>query len=135
MNWITGSNAMPEELYQPQPLCASADLTECGDAVLFEVSEHGRSVSAFALRYRHQLLGYLNRCAHVPVEMDWQPGKFWDMDRRHLICAVHGAMYDPPTGRCVSGPCIGKRLQAIRLEERDGQVYWYPSGSVRPACP
>lgn len=116
----------------PQALCRSEQLEESGDAVTFEVLEYGRPASAFVLRHRQQVVGYLNRCAHVPAEMDWQPGKFWDLDRRYIICSVHGALYEPADGRCVSGPCVGKRLHRLVIEEQDGQVYWYPSGQVQP---
>jgi nitrite reductase/ring-hydroxylating ferredoxin subunit len=59
-------------------ICASADLIEAGAGVRFEVSLAGEPAPAFAVRFRGQVHGYLNRCAHVPVEMDFQPGEFFD---------------------------------------------------------
>lgn len=128
---------MPEtpSPYPAQMLCASASLNERGDAAVFDVLEYGRKASAFALRYQGVVRAYLNRCAHVPTEMDWQPGKFWDADGEYIICSVHGALYVPSSGLCVGGPCVGRRLQAIQVEERNGQVYWYPSSSVQPWPP
>lgn len=123
---------MPELNLQAQYLCESTELRECEGSVTFEVLEFGRPASAFALRFDNRAVAYLNRCAHVPAELDWQPGEFWDMDKRFIICAVHGALYDPPNGMCVAGPCTGKKLLAIRLEERDGQVYWYPDDQFQP---
>ncbi|MBH1987413.1 MAG: Rieske 2Fe-2S domain-containing protein [Burkholderiales bacterium] len=123
---------MPERHLEPQALCASSELQEGGDAVTFEVMEFGRPAPAFAVRFDNVAVAYLNRCAHVPAEMDWQPGKFWDQDRRFIICSVHGALYDPGSGRCVSGPCPGARLHAIRLKEEGGQVHWYPSDRLQP---
>lgn len=123
---------MPEQACEPQWLCAADALRDGGDAVLFDVVEFGRTVQAFAVRHQGRAVAYLNRCAHVPAEMDWQPGKFWDQERRHLICSVHGALYDPPSGQCVSGPCVGGRLHAVRLDERDGQLYWYPTDRLQP---
>lgn len=123
---------MPELNREPQYLCESSDLKECEGSVTFEVLEFGRTAPAFAVRFDNQALAYLNRCAHVPAELDWQPGEFWDQDRRYIICAVHGALYDPPSGRCVMGPCPGKKLVPVRLEERDGQVYWYPDDHFQP---
>lgn len=116
----------------PELLCDAATLVERGDAVLFEVLEHGQRTPAFALRVDGQVHAYLNRCAHVPVEMDWQPGRFWDADKAYLVCAVHGALYHPATGQCVSGPCPGKRLQALDAREHEGRVYWYPSQRFQP---
>jgi nitrite reductase/ring-hydroxylating ferredoxin subunit len=126
---------MPELNLAPQPLCASSALLETGDAALFEVldmADGGRPAPAFAVRHDNTVVAYLNRCAHVPSEMDWQPGKFWDLDRRYIICAVHGALYEPPNGECVSGPCTGARLQAIRVSESGEQVCWYPDARFQP---
>ena len=123
---------MPARNLAPQYLREATDLQECGDAVLFEVIEWGRSAPAFALRFDNVALAYLNRCAHVPSELDWQPGKFWDMDKRFIVCAIHGALYDPPNGQCISGPCPGARLQAIALNETQGKVYWHPSERFQP---
>ena len=123
---------MPELPREPQALCASADLQERGVAVMFEVLEYGRAVPAFAVRFDSVAVAYLNRCAHVPAQMDWQPGQFWDMDKRFIICSMHGALYDPHQGHCVLGPCRGAHLTAISLTEKDGQVYWYPSERFQP---
>lgn len=117
---------------EPQWLCESAALQETTGSVTFEVMEFGHTASAFAVRFDNQAVAYLNRCAHVPAELDWQPGQFWDQDNRFIICAVHGALYEPSDGVCVGGPCVGRRLLPIRLKEEAGQVYWYPSDQFQP---
>ena len=117
---------------QPQWLCASASLPERGLAVSFDLVYYRRQARGFALRIDGQVVAYVNQCAHVPVQMQWQEGQFLDHDRRWIICAMHGATYDPHSGHCVAGPCAGARLRRVALEERDGQVYWYPSADIRP---
>lgn len=123
---------MPELNKAPQFLCDSSALEEVGDAVVFDVREWGRDASAFAVRYDNEVVAYLNQCAHVPTQMDWEPGKFWDQDKRFIICAVHGALYDPPNGLCVGGPCAGKHLLKLEVQERDKQVHWYPTDRIQP---
>ena len=123
---------MPEPVAPPQWLCASSALEEKGRAVLFPVLQWGQPARAFALRFEGRAVAYLNRCAHVPIELDWQPGQFLDADREWIVCSMHGASYDPRSGRCGGGPCGRGRLMAVALEERDGQVYWYPSRDTRP---
>ena len=125
---------MPEQPVEapPQRLCASSELAEAGKAVVFDVLEYGAPARAFALRFHGRVVGYMNRCLHVPVEMDWQPGEFLDADRRWIVCSIHGATYHPEDGRCAGGPCGRGRLTPVHLEERDGQVYWYPSRDIRP---
>jgi nitrite reductase/ring-hydroxylating ferredoxin subunit len=115
-----------------QPICASADLDERGKAVLFDVLLWGQPARAFALRFDGKVVAYMNRCAHVPTELDWQPGEFLDLDKRWIICSIHGATYEPSDGHCIAGPCRGDRLMALDVVERDGQVYWYPSPDIRP---
>ena len=126
---------MPEARGAPQRLCASAELAERGDAVLFDVLQWGQPARAFALRRDGRVVAYLNRCAHVPTEMDWQPGQFLDSERQFIVCSIHGATYEPETGRCVGGPCGRGRLVVIEVEERDGEVYWYPSRDTQPVFP
>ena len=120
---------------QPQPLCAAADLAERGPAVVFDVLLWGQPARAFALRFNGALVAYINRCAHVPVEMDWQPGEFLDHDKRWIVCSMHGASYEPANGRCVGGPCGRGKLMPVRIAEQDGQACWYPSTDIRPVPP
>ncbi|MDQ2779063.1 MAG: Rieske (2Fe-2S) protein [Pseudomonadota bacterium] len=112
-------------------LCASEALVERGKAVTWTLRQYGQPVRAFALRVDGRVVAYLNRCAHVPTEMDWQPDEFLDMNREWIICALHGATYDPRNGRCIGGPCAGARLTPVATEERDGQVWWQPTGDLR----
>lgn len=123
---------MAEPPAEGQYLCAAAELAEAGRALVFDVLEYGLPMRAFALRFDGRVVAYLNRCLHVPAEMDWQPGEFLDSDKRFIICSTHGAAYEPADGRCVGGPCGRGKLSAIEVQERDGQVYWYPSRDIRP---
>ena len=120
---------------QPQCLCASASLLERGLAVSFDLVYYRRPARGFALRIDGQVVAYVNQCAHVPVQMQWQEGQFLDHDRRWIICAMLGATYDPRSGHCVAGPCAGASLRSVALDERDGQVYWYPSADIQPPVP
>ncbi len=127
---------MPEPAaVAPVRLCASAELPERGRAHLFEVMHFREKLRAFALRFDGRVVAYLNRCLHVPTEMDWQPGEFLDADREFIICSIHGASYAPQDGRCAGGPCGRGRLTALEVIEREGEVYWYPSRETRPVSP
>ena len=104
-------------------ICAGADLVEGGSGVRFEHDAPAGRVPAFVVRFDGVARAYVNRCAQVAMELDWQPGAFFDADGLYLICATHGAMYDAATGLCVGGPCRGKRLAVLSVREVDGAIY------------
>jgi nitrite reductase/ring-hydroxylating ferredoxin subunit len=122
----------PATTFASQRLCASTELAEKGLAVLFDVLHYREPARAFALRFDGRVVAYLNRCAHVPTELDWQPGEFLDSGREFILCSIHGAAYEPQSGRCLAGPCGRGRLTSIAIEERDGLVYWQPTRDTRP---
>ena len=103
-------------------IAASAALGERGAGVRFTVQREGREVPAFAVRVDGVVHAYLNACAHEGVELDWEPGEFFDEAAGDLVCASHGATYDPPSGRCTGGPCRGRALVRVVVVERDGTV-------------
>jgi nitrite reductase/ring-hydroxylating ferredoxin subunit len=120
----------------PQPeqkiaLCNSADLQDSGLAVPFDLIYAGQTCRAFAIRFEGQAQAYLNRCTHVAMEMDYQPDRFFDDSGRWLLCATHGAAYEPETGDCVGGPCRGGLIK-IQLSEQDGVVYWHTTYQTKP---
>jgi nitrite reductase/ring-hydroxylating ferredoxin subunit len=113
------------------PLCNTRDLTDGGDAVPFDVVYAGQTCRAFAIRYRGRAHAYLNRCRHVAMEMDFQPNRFFDDTGQWLLCATHGAAYQPDTGACAGGPCRGG-LIAIALSEEGGVVHWHTEYNLQP---
>lgn len=112
-------------------LCNASDLRNGAEAVPFDVVYCGQTCRGFAIRYEDQVYAYLNRCAHVPMEMDYQPNQFFDGTGRWLMCATHGAIYRPETGECRGGPCRGG-LVKIELSEYDGVVHWHTSHNLKP---
>jgi nitrite reductase/ring-hydroxylating ferredoxin subunit len=120
-----------EEVSQFIELCPSADLVNSRDAVSFDVMYCGRPCRGFAIRYQGQVYAYLNRCAHVPMEMDFQPNRFFDSTGHWLICATHGATYQPQTGLCQMGPCRGGLIK-IELSETQGIVRWHTAAYLKP---
>ncbi len=111
-------------------ICASDALEEGGNGVKFQMETPGGNTPAFVVRYDGQVHAYINRCAHVPVELDWSEGQFFDYSGLYLICATHGAIYAPETGACLGGPCKGGRLHKLAVVERDGAVYLQHPGTT-----
>ena len=113
-------------------LCPTEALQDSALAIAFEVSYFGQIEAAFVVRFQGEVHAYLNRCSHVPMQMDYQPNHFFDSTGQWLICATHGAMYDPPTGHCRMGPCRGGLIK-IAVSEAHGEVHWHTSDKFQPA--
>lgn len=107
----------------PRLICAGSALADGGDGVRFDLATAQGATAAFAVRFDGRVYAWRNACAHIPVELDWNPGKFFDSSGLYLICATHGALYEPHSGLCVAGPCQGRSLERIDVDERDGNIY------------
>ncbi len=110
--------------FKKRIITKSTELRERGNGFRFSVkTPDGTPQEAFVVRFNTKAYGYLNSCAHLPVELDWNPGHFFDESKDYLICATHGATYQPDTGRCISGPCVGAKLQPVAIFEDKGDIY------------
>ena len=119
---------MTEELL----VCSSDQVVEGGKGYRFPVTAGEQDTTGFVVRYGGVVYGYLNRCAHVPIELDWSPGEFFEGSGLYLMCSTHGAIYEPDTGHCSGGPCKGGRLRVIPVTEHDGAVYWLADSYIKP---
>jgi nitrite reductase/ring-hydroxylating ferredoxin subunit len=113
-------------------VCESGAVLEGGKGVRFAVTAFGNAATGFVVRYDGKVYGYLNRCAHVPIELDWNEGDFFESSGLYLMCSTHGAIYVPETGQCAGGPCKGGRLRPIAVHEEHDQIYWQPDEFVKP---
>ncbi|WP_426104748.1 Rieske (2Fe-2S) protein [Massilia sp. TSP1-1-2] len=113
-------------------VCASGAVLEGGRGVRFDVRAFGDKATGFVVRYSGMAYAYLNRCAHVPIELDWAQGEFFESSGLYLMCSTHGAIYVPESGFCAGGPCKDGRLRPIGLLEEDGNIYWTPDEFIKP---
>ena len=114
------------------PVCNTSDLVDGGLAVPFDVIYSGQTCRAFVIRYRGLPYAYLNRCTHVAMELDFQPNRVFDATGQWLLCATHGAAYEPSTGECGGGPCKGGLVKIAMREER-GVVQWQTAYNLKPS--
>lgn len=76
----------------------------------------------FVVRRGAEVYAYENSCRHAGHPLNWQKDRFLTEDGKKIICASHGAVYDIESGVCVTGPCPGKKLVAVQVEVRDGEI-------------
>ena len=92
----------------------------------YSLRRHARAVS----RDRRSRFAGAARCTPMSTNADTRrvsstgnPGDFFDASKLYLVCATHGALYEPDSGLCVAGPCRGARLKAVMLAEHHGGIY------------
>ena len=105
-------------------ICRLGDLAEGGRAVKFTIAsgEPAFQTSCFAIVFDGVVHAYVNSCPHRGTELDWQPGEVFEETGLYLICATHGALFEPDSGLCVAGPCHGARLQSLAIDVRGNDV-------------
>lgn len=88
-------------------LCASSELQE-GSARGF--SELG----VFVVRHAGQVYGWRDACPHYgDTPLAWRKDAYLNADGSRIVCAAHGAQFEPDTGLCTLGPCLGQSLTAV----------------------
>ncbi|MDA9401001.1 MULTISPECIES: Rieske (2Fe-2S) protein [Bradyrhizobium] len=74
------------------------------------------------VRWGKKVIGYVNKCPHNAVNLDWELNQFLDPYGIRLMCGKHGSTFELGTGRCVEGPCQGRALAPIALVVMDGDI-------------
>lgn len=107
-------------------LCRADALAEIaeGRARGFDIHDAGRD-DLFVLRHAGQLHGWRNACPHIDgAPMAWRRDAYLNVAGTHVVCAAHGALFDPASGECVQGPCLGQRLERVDLQIDAEQNVW-----------
>ena len=102
-------------------LCALDDIPD-RQARGFALEASGNKLELFIVRQGEQIYGYVNRCPHTGVNLDWQPHQFLDITGYLIQCSTHGAQFQIRDGYCVYGPCLGQHLTPVNLSLKNGRI-------------
>lgn len=95
-------------------LCRLAELPD-GAARGFDPGRTGQD-SLLVVRHGARLYGYRDLCPHYgDTPLAWRRHAYLDAERRHIVCAAHGALFEIGSGACVHGPCLGQSLTPVDL--------------------
>jgi nitrite reductase/ring-hydroxylating ferredoxin subunit len=76
----------------------------------------------FLVRYEDKLYAYRNQCPHAGRFLNWKEDAFLTKDRTLIMCAGHGALFNPVDGHCVAGAALGRSLERLEVSVEDGLV-------------
>lgn len=111
-------------------LCRLEELQDPGSRGV-TIEQGGRLHDVLVVRLGRQVFCYLNRCPHTGSPLDWLPDQFLSMDRQHIQCATHAALFRIEDGMCIAGPCSGDALLPVPVVLDGGRVI-LPAGSLTP---
>ena len=97
-----------------------------GASAKFPVEWRGSRVEGFVINFEGRYRAYVNRCAHAGTPLDWWPNEFFTDDGRLLVCATHGALFEPDSGRCAGGPCGGAALWSLSVRVEGDRLFVSP---------
>jgi nitrite reductase/ring-hydroxylating ferredoxin subunit len=92
-------------------LCSLGDVPDGGAHV---VDRAGQPV--IVVRRGDSVWGYVNRCPHFSVRLDFEEGQVSCYRAQVLMCAHHSALFRFEDGRCIEGPCAGAALDAVAVQ-------------------
>jgi nitrite reductase/ring-hydroxylating ferredoxin subunit len=104
------------------PLCPLDDIAEPGSRG-FRIGSGSETRAIFVVREGGRAVAYENSCPHLGSPLDWVPDQFLDLERRHILCATHGALFRISDGHCLAGPCVGKSLKPVPIRIDRGSIY------------
>lgn len=103
-------------------ICSLSELSDPGTRE-FIIGEGEWPLRGFVVRFQGEIHAYLNSCPHAGLSLNFKPHTFFAPHTQLLQCVAHGALFEPNTGECVAGPCVGQQLRELVIEVVDGKVY------------
>ena len=76
----------------------------------------------FVVRKDGAVAGYVDRCPHAGNPLAIELDRYLTPDGSLILCAWHGAAFEPLTGLCVAGPCAGGRLTPWSVKTEGGVI-------------
>lgn len=81
----------------------------------FDYRWQGEARRGFVLNRGGELRAFANFCPHWKVDLDMGDGRLYSAKIDRIFCQNHGATFDPDSGQCDAGPCVGQGLLRFRL--------------------
>ena len=98
-----------------------------GECKTIRVPDGAYEKEVFIVLKDSQFHAYENVCPHTGAPLDWMPDQFLNLDKTHIQCSTHHALFRIDDGFCVSGPCAGKVLKKIEVyvegDKVVGEIY------------
>lgn len=110
-------------VHAQSPICTRQELEQVSFLVR-QIKFKKLSTSAIIFAFENKVYAYVNHCMHMHRPLNCEQDAIFDESGKYLRCSMHGFIFEPKTGECQSPVCFGQRLQALKITELDGFVYF-----------
>ena len=93
-----------------------------GGVMMVAIPENEDNLTALILRTKTGVYGWLNSCPHDGRSLCQDPVYLLNRKTGLIQCMHHQATFDPESGVCDDGPCVGGKLREVTTIEKDGQI-------------
>lgn len=104
-------------------ICQLKDLTDVKYRVV-DILLKRHSTTAIVFMFNNAPYAYVNHCMHMQRSLNCQKDDIFDDTGKLLRCSMHGFVFEPTTGECLSPVCLGQKLQVLNLKEIDGELFF-----------
>ncbi len=79
----------------------------------------------FVVRVQGRVHAYRDACPHYgDTPLAWRSDAYLNADATRIVCAAHGAQFEPSTGLCTLGPCLGQGLTPAPVTQASNGDLW-----------
>jgi nitrite reductase/ring-hydroxylating ferredoxin subunit len=98
------------------------ELIADGTARNFVLQMKAGRFHGFVVRRGDAVFGYVDRCPHAGLPLAQELDGYMTADARLIQCSWHGALFQPESGQCIGGPCVGARLKPWPVAVQGGVI-------------
>lgn len=123
----------PPEVRPGGTLCAVEGLDDPGSRAFTVIFGDGRTLDIFVVRRGDALRAYVNDCPHQHLPLNWHTDRFLTAEKDRILCVMHAATFDIPTGAVLSGPMPAScALTPVPIRIEDGLIRLAADGLPAP---
>ena len=112
-----GGDCVPKEIGRLNV----SDLVE-GQVISLPIPGNADELEILLVKSSGTINAWINSCPHDGRPLCRDPNYVWDSSGRYLECMNHQATFDPNTGMCTDGPCVGDSLLGVKIHQEGGQI-------------
>ena len=93
--------------------------------MIFDYPKNKDNLKIIVICYKKSIRAWVNICPHDGRPLVNDVGFLWEKKKKQLQCLNHFALFDPLSGECKFGPCLGANLAGLNVKEIKDKILVY----------